>query len=151
SGFLLKGPCLCLMLDRYCLRLLAWSRPVLWKQELIACSVCFLLGTLGFYLSRPGIVAVTEGLYRGALVCVILFVIGVTAQSMSPSRLSWRLGIWSASIALLVFLVPVVAGLHPVRTVPKRTPAAQGFAFEDVHFCAADGVNLAGWIVPHPE
>jgi alpha-beta hydrolase superfamily lysophospholipase len=39
--------------------------------------------------------------------------------------------------------------LHPVHTVPKRTPAALGLAFEEVRFPAADGLPLGGWLVPH--
>jgi pimeloyl-ACP methyl ester carboxylesterase len=151
AGFLLKGPGLGLLLDRYLLRLLGWSRPVRWKAELAACLGCFLLGALGFYLSRPGIVPLSEALYRGALVCVILFVIGSATHCLSPSRLGGRLALWTIAIGLLIFLAPVAAGLHPIHTTPKRTPASQGFDFEDVRFRAADGARLAGWLVPHPR
>jgi len=52
---------------------------------------------------------------------------------------------------LLVLIVPVFAGLHPLRTVPKRTPAAQGLEFEDVRFTSTDGIELAAWVVPHRQ
>jgi fermentation-respiration switch protein FrsA (DUF1100 family) len=39
SGFLLNGPGLALLLDRYLLRLLPWSTPVRWSREL-ACGLC---------------------------------------------------------------------------------------------------------------
>ena len=38
-----------------------------------------------------------------------------------------------------------------MHTVPKRTPAAFGLAFEDVNFRTADGLELAAWLVPHPQ
>src|ERR1051326_3511643 len=41
--------------------------------------------------------------------------------------------------------------LHLPRTVPKRTPAALGLAYEDVQFETADGLALGGWLVPHAE
>ena len=53
-------------------------------------------------------------------------------------------------LAFLAFAAPLEA-LHPLRTVPKRTPAVVGLAFEEVRFTTADGVDLAGWLVPHPQ
>jgi fermentation-respiration switch protein FrsA (DUF1100 family) len=43
----------------------------------------------------------------------------------------------------------VIVTLHPLHTVPKRTPASFGLAFEDIRFRTADGLELAGWVVPH--
>src|SRR5205823_1109303 len=34
---------------------------------------------------------------------------------------------------------------------PKRTPAALGMAFEDVRFQTADDVQLAAWVIAHPQ
>jgi uncharacterized protein len=44
-----------------------------------------------------------------------------------------------------------LVALHRPHTVPKRTPAAQGLAFEDIRFAASDGVILSGWLVPHSQ
>jgi fermentation-respiration switch protein FrsA (DUF1100 family) len=43
------------------------------------------------------------------------------------------------------------SAVHPLHTVPKRTPAALGLVFEEVRFRTADGLSLAGWVVPHPQ
>ena len=48
--------------------------------------------------------------------------------------------------ASLVLLVPVVAALHPLHTVPKRGPDAFGLDFEDIRF-----VRLAGFAVWGPS
>jgi fermentation-respiration switch protein FrsA (DUF1100 family) len=145
-GFLLHGPGLCLLLDRYALHLLPWASPVRWRREVVARVAWFLAGTAGFYLARRGIVPWWEAAHRGAVVSGITFVLELLAASM-PVR--WRgLGLGGA-VALLVLLVPVIAALHPLHTVPKRTPAALGLAFEDIRFRTADGVLLAGWVVPH--
>jgi hypothetical protein len=56
SGFLLHGPTLALLLDRYALRLLPWVRLVAWRRELLARTASFLGSAAVFYLLRPGIV-----------------------------------------------------------------------------------------------
>ena len=63
----------------------------------------------------------------------------------------WRTSLWVrlGLGTLLAPLVPVIVTLHPLHTVPKRTPASLGLAFEDVRFRAADGLELAGWVMPH--
>jgi pimeloyl-ACP methyl ester carboxylesterase len=57
------------------------------------------------------------------------------------------------SIVFLCFLgvVMPLEAIHPLRTVPKRTPAVVGLAYEDVRFAAGDRVELAGWLVPHSD
>src|SRR5262249_15393538 len=83
------------------------------------------------------------------LVCLVATVVEGCLQLARRSR-SRRCS-KSVLVALLVLLLPVVAALHPLRTVPKRTPAAFGLTFEDVRFRTADGVTLAAWLVPHSQ
>jgi hypothetical protein len=54
-------------------------------------------------------------------------------------------------LVLLALLVPWQAALHPLHTVPKRTPTSLGLPFEDVRFLSRDGTRLAAWLMPHPE
>jgi hypothetical protein len=111
---------------------------------------------------RPGIVPVEEAAYRGAVVSLIVFLlealvkqvtrwVGLSDPSKSPSRSAWLASLWPRLIlgGLFVPLVPVIVGLHPLHTIPKRTPASFGLAFEDIRFQSADGLELAGWVVPH--
>jgi fermentation-respiration switch protein FrsA (DUF1100 family) len=162
SGFLVTGPGLSLLLDRYLTRLLPWTHPIAWRKEIVLRSGSALLGGIGFYCMRPGTVPVEEAAYRGAMVSLIVFLlealirqvtrwVGLSDPSRSPSRSAWRAGLWPGLIlgGLFVPLMPVIVGLHPLHTVPKRTPASFGLAFEDVRFQSADGLELAGWVVPH--
>jgi len=153
SGFLLNGPALALLLDRYLLRLLPWATPVNWPGEASARGVFFLFGAVVFYMLRPGIVPWWEALYRGAMVSVAAFVVEFCVGLVSRSRAGWQggLALRLTCLGLFVLLIPEAAALHPLHTVPKRTPAALGFAFEDVRFHTADGVRLAAWVVPHPQ
>jgi uncharacterized protein len=148
SGFLTIGLGLVLLLDRYALRLLPWP-PFTWKKELCVRAAYFLVGTVIFYFIRPKIVPLREAIYRGTIVCLATFLL----EQVARSRSDWRtgLGLRSVSITLIILLIPVIAALHPLHTVPKRTPAALGLAFEDVRFETADGIELAGWLVPHPH
>jgi fermentation-respiration switch protein FrsA (DUF1100 family) len=151
SGFLLNGPGLCLLVDRFLLRLLPWPASLPWGRDLAGGGVAFLLGTVAFYFARPGIVPWWEAAYRGLMVCIAVFLIKTVARLIPPQRWVWRLGLRGLGIGLIVGLVPIVAALHPLHTVPKRTPAALGLAFEDVRFRTDDGLLLAGWVVPHPS
>jgi fermentation-respiration switch protein FrsA (DUF1100 family) len=148
SGFLVTGIGLALLLDRYALRLLPWP-PIAWKKELSLRAGYFLGGAAAFHFMRPGIVPLREAAYRGLMVCLVAFLAERFLSLANPSRS----GLWlrGALVALIVLLIPVVAALHPLHTVPKRTPAALGFDFQDVRFRTDDGVELAAWLVPHPR
>jgi fermentation-respiration switch protein FrsA (DUF1100 family) len=141
SGFLVTGLGLVLLLDRYALRVFPW-RPNGWKRELCVRASSFAGGAALFFLLRPGIVPVWEAGYHGLMTCLLFLLVEGCVGRAGP----WRRG---ALTALLVLLVPLIAALHPLHTVPKRTPAAFGLAFEDVRFRTADGLELAGWLVPH--
>ncbi len=153
SGFLLNGPALALLLDRYALRALPWSTPVSWPREALALAAYFFAGATAFYLLRPGIVPWREATYRGAMVAVAGFTLESFVKAVRRPQSLWRggLGLRLASLVLLALLIPWAAAVHPLHTVPKRTPAALGLAFEEVHFRTADGMTLAGWVVPHPR
>ena len=149
GGFLLTGCGLAFLLDRYVFRLLPW-RPVRWRREVCLRGGTFLVAAVIFYFLRPGVVLLTESVYRGAMVCLtgallerIPILIGGTG------RRRWA-GTALAS-ALLVLLSPIIVFLHPLHTVPKRGPNASGLAFDDVRFRSADGRQLAAWVVPHPH
>jgi pimeloyl-ACP methyl ester carboxylesterase len=156
SGFLVTGPGLVLLLDRYLFRLLPWRSPPAWRRELGFRAASFAVGAAGFYLMRPGIVPVWEAAYRGAMVSLVVFLtqvlFGLASRLPGGARLRplWYGGLGLGLLGLFALAVPVLATLHPLHTVPKRTPAAFGLAFEDVRFKTTDGVNLVGWLVPHP-
>ena len=61
-------------------------------------------------------------------------------------------GLGSASSGVLcpvvVLSLPFFA-LHMPRTVPAKTPAALHLPFEEIRFRTQDGLELAGWLVPH--
>jgi uncharacterized protein len=149
SGFLVTGGGLMLLADRYVLRLLQWS-PVMWRRELVVRVGSWIVGAAGFYLMRPGLVPLTEAGYRGIMVSLAVALLEHAVRLVRRCSNSRSQGVWlSGSLAAFVAaLIPVVAGLHPLHTVPKRTPASWGFAFEDVRLRTADGVQLAAWLVP---
>ncbi len=155
SGFLVTGPGLALLLDRYVTRLLPWTTPLVWKKELTRRAGWALVGGIGFYCMRPGIVPVEEAVYRGAIVSLAVFLMELLVGPISrglggpAGRVRWCC--WSVLLALFGLVMPVLAALHPLHTVPKRTPASFGLEFEDVRFQTADGLQLAGWLVPHPQ
>ncbi|MBV9125742.1 MAG: alpha/beta fold hydrolase [Planctomycetes bacterium] len=153
SGFLLHGPGMALLLDRYVLRVLPWSTWVRWPREVLVRGMWFLSGTAGFYLMRPGIVPWWEAAYRGAMLSVVAFTLESLIGLVSRFRAGRHASLWlrMACVVLFVLLVPLIAALHPLHTVPKRTPAALGLAFEEVRLRTADGVRLAAWLVPHPQ
>ena len=148
SAFLTTGLGLALLLDRYVLRLLPWP-PFAWKKELCIRTGYFFAGAVAFYFMRPNIVPFREAAYRGMIVCLVAFFL----EQIVPCRSGWRTGLTlrSIAIALIVLLIPVIAALHPLHTVPKRTPAVLGLAYEDVRFRTGDGIELAAWLVPHPQ
>src|SRR5581483_3703993 len=155
-GFLVTGPGLSLLLDRYLTRLLPWAQPIAWGKEISVRSGYALVGGVGFYYARPGIVPVGEAVYHGAMVSLTAFLLEVLVGQItrwlgSSSRPAWRTSLWVRLGLGVLFapLVPVIVTLHPLHTVPKRTPASLGLAFEDVRFETADGLELAGWVVPH--
>jgi pimeloyl-ACP methyl ester carboxylesterase len=158
SGFLVTGLGFGLLADRYVLRLLPWATPVAWTREVCVRFGYFLLGAAGFYVMRLGIVPLWEAAHRGMIVSLVAVLVE-TAVGWVPrpkgSHLApaGRRGLWVRLTFLGLFglMVPVVATLHPLHTVPKRTPGALGLAYEDVRFRTFDGVELAGWLVPHPH
>jgi uncharacterized protein len=152
SGLLLTVGGLMLLLDRYALGVLPWP-PVAWRMELALRAGSWLAGTVGFSLMRPGLVGLREAAYRGIMVCLAAALFEQAARWTRAVGLGrWqRLSLQAGPLAILALWIPVTAALHPLHTTPKRTPSAWGFAFEDVRFRAADGLQLAAWVVPHEQ
>jgi uncharacterized protein len=148
AGLLLFGLAPALLLDRHLFRLLPWS-PVAHAQSLLLRAVHFLFGTTVLAHLRPG-VPLTEAALLGAAFSLLTFLLEILAGLLVGASGGGRRTVLRAGVvlALLVLLAPLIA-LHPLRTVPKRTPAAFGLAFEDVQFTTADGIRLGGWLVPH--
>jgi alpha-beta hydrolase superfamily lysophospholipase len=149
AEFLLVGGGLTILVNRYLSKFLFGS-ALDWNCELGLRIGSFAIGAITFYCLRPGIVPLAEAVYRGLMVSLAL----VIAEPIYY-RLTRLLRSQLASIAIIGASVsvaaPVAACLHPLRTVPKRTPAAQGLAYEDLRFQSADGVRLAAWLIPCEE
>jgi fermentation-respiration switch protein FrsA (DUF1100 family) len=148
SGFLVTGVGLALVLDRLVFHQLPGPpAPVL--PTLGRLAAYFSCGAAVSFGARLGIVPWGEAAYRGGQVMLFLYLAEQAGRSVPRHRLGMVGKGVAAAVALS--LLPGFFALHPLRTVPKRTPAAQGLAFEDVRFVTADGVTLAGWLVPHPQ
>ena len=165
SGFFVLGLGPVLFLDRYFIQYLPWPRPVFWPSELIVRGSCVVAGSVGAYVVRLRLVPIGEAIFFGVCLSVggflfeslfELVVDGIRksfgwAKKNGPTS-PWLSTCRSASLflAFLAIAAPLEA-IHPLRTVPKRTPAVVGLAFEEVRFTTGDGVELAGWLVPHPQ
>lgn len=148
GGFVLTGLGLTFALDRYFFRLLPW-RSSHWIKELAVRGGVFLGGAVAISRVRAGVVPLWEAAYWGLMLCLVTAVLEGVGHWLGSGR---RRLVAGATLTVLAgLLVPLVAGLHPLHTVPKRTPAAFGMPFEEVHFRADDGVGLAGWLIPHPH
>jgi fermentation-respiration switch protein FrsA (DUF1100 family) len=161
SGFLVFGLGSVLLIDKYFLRWLPWSAPVAWRKELAFRAAYFLLGSLGYALAFAGTVSLREVLYLGLALSLAAFVfecaVGLAASvvrrlrglKLAPPR-SWPRRIVARLLffGFIVCILPLLA-LHLPCTLPARTPVALGLAFEDVVFTTSDGLQLAGWLVPH--
>jgi pimeloyl-ACP methyl ester carboxylesterase len=153
SGFLTTGVGLVLMLDRYVLRRLPWPVPIVWSRELLTRAGYFVVGAVAFALIRPGVVPWWEAAYRGAMLSLLAFLLEavVLLLTRGPGAERWRWPLRIAVVAMLLVLAPAIAVLHPLHIVPKRTPASQGLAVEEVRFTTQDGVQLAAWLLPHEK
>jgi hypothetical protein len=47
--------------------------------------------------------------------------------------------------------LPNTDPVYLARSGEDHTPAVVGLAFEEVRFTTTDGVELTGWLVPHPQ
>jgi alpha-beta hydrolase superfamily lysophospholipase len=148
SGFLVTGLGLLLLLDRYALRLLPWAGPPTWITGRCVRLGWVALGAVALCLVRPGVPvqeAVLLGIGLSLVVLALEWLIGLLARM--AGRRDWPAALTLAVVGLLVPL----GVLHPPHSVPKRTPADWGLAFEEVRFEAPDGLQLGGWLVPHPQ
>jgi fermentation-respiration switch protein FrsA (DUF1100 family) len=152
-----------LLLDRYFFRWLPWPMLISWPREIALRLAILALGTGGFYFVRFGLVPWWEALTLGTMASFVIFLLesligGINRLASglrAEGRLSWASrgiswGIPLLIVALLVFAAPLTA-IHPMHTVPRRTPAAQGLGYDRVEFTTSDGLKLAGWLLPHPK
>jgi len=54
-----------------------------------------------------------------------------------------------AGFFLLLSLVGFLQSIRPPRILSRITPQDLGLAYEDITFTTEDGLNLAGWFIPH--
>lgn len=163
SGFLVFGLGAILLLDRYLFRVLPWGGPLSWPRELGTRSAYFSLGAAGYYLARHGAITLDETVILGVAVSLAAFLFEwaaglagrllrrIRGRTTSPPWCwSRALGRQTLFLAGVAFILPLL-GLHLPRTVSKRTPAELGLKYEEVSFATADGLDLGGWLVPHPQ
>ena len=177
--FLVLGLGPALLLDRYLLRLLPWTYPLRWTKELILRGAYVGLGGVGYSLVRAGMIRAEEAFSLGLALSLAAFLfecfVGLGTRGgkqvvrwwggaivRSPwsvvRRKSYGLRTTDYGLGILhhlVFFCPVVVlslpffALHMPRTVPAKTPAALHLPFEEIRFRTQDGLELAGWLVPH--
>jgi fermentation-respiration switch protein FrsA (DUF1100 family) len=150
GAFLVIGCGAALLLDRCVFRLFTWP-TFSWRAEIATRAACFLAGSVCFYCMRPGIVPIWEAAERGLVVMLLVLLGEQTALCVQrrwhDARLTGAVAV--SLVAAFLLMIPVIGALHPLHTVPKRTPAAFGLDFEEVSFQAGDGVRLVGWWIPH--
>ena len=157
SGFLLFGLSPALLLDRYLFRQLPWSAPR-WRRELGVRAAAFVAGAAGLVLSRWGNLSLPETLWWGLGASLLVFwaqVFGKLLRSggrglrsaLPAPRWLRRPGLLCAHGGLFALGLPLIA-IHPPHTTPESAPDALGLAYEAVRLGTADGLGLAGWLVP---
>ncbi len=164
SGFLVLGLGPIVLLDKYIFHLLPWTEPVAWTKELWVRGGCFVIGSVAAYLVRYGLVPISEALAMGVFLSLSAllfesiseFVLQMTRRLRRPHKAGQpktRLKVCCSALGFLALigLAAPLESVHPLRTVPKRTPAVVGLGFEEVRFVTSDGVQLAGWLVPHAQ
>jgi alpha-beta hydrolase superfamily lysophospholipase len=163
SEFLVTALGTALLLDRYYFRWLPWTLPIRWPREIVMRVGVLAVGTAGFYVIRFGSVPWWEALTLGTMASLVILLLESMIGGVNRLACGWRaegrssllsngigLGVRLVLVGVLVFATPLAA-IHPIHTVPRRTPSAQGLGYETVHFTTSDGLNLAGWLVPHPQ
>jgi pimeloyl-ACP methyl ester carboxylesterase len=141
---------LVILLDRYFWNLF-FPSPISWTKELCVRAGSFLIGAAAFYFMRPGVVSLGEAAFRGMYVFLVVLLLE-QSFNLVRSRGRWaKICLGGTLLLSFLLLIPLIAAIHPLHTVPKRTPAAFGLAFEDIRFETADGVQLAGWLISHRQ
>lgn len=139
-GFLLLVLCPLLVIDRILQTILASGKVRSWQWTPL--PLLILTWTLVILIARAGAITGSEALSRGLLLAIPTWYF----YGLCKTRLAFV-----GMIVLSLALIPLLATLHPLRTVPKRTPMALGLPYEEVTFQTADGLRLRGWLIPHPE
>jgi alpha-beta hydrolase superfamily lysophospholipase len=158
SGFLLFGLSPALLLDRYLFRQLPWSAPPRWRRELAARIGAFIGGAAAALVLRWGYLSAREALWWGLGATLLVFgaqlfgrLLRAADRRLRPAlplpRWARGPGLLCAHGVLFTLGLPLLA-IHPPHTTPGRAPDALGLAYEEVRFGTADGLGLAGWLVP---
>ena len=162
SGWLVLGLAPVLWLDRQFIQLLPWPRtPRLLPALLIRLGF---LAVVGLFLIQIGFGLITlgEAVYLGAVFSLGVFLLEVIvdlaihlanrrAGEPEPTGLRLRNILIIVLLLVPIALVSPLSVFHPISLRPVQTPAVYGLAHEDVTLRTADGLELAGWLVPHPE
>jgi len=164
SGFVLLGVTPVLLLDRYVFGLLPWRKQSAPVWDLCRRLTYAVTGASVAYVARLGLVPLGEAVLAGVFLSMAMFflesVLDFFVQAVKRLRKqtdpqpATRRNLFLRDGLILLVLTAIGAPLeplHPLRTVPKRTPAVVGLAYEDVRFMTHDGVQLAGWLIPHAE
>src|SRR5262249_46303685 len=144
SGFVLLEVAPVLLLDRYVFRLLPWSQPLAWGKDLCGRMLYLVCGAGVAYLIRFGSVPVREAVFVGIFLSLGAFffesvmevVLRVTNQLRGRTVVQ-RDGTWSRLLCTVLVVLPLLVlgtalePLHPLRTVPKRTPAVVELEYEN--------------------
>jgi alpha-beta hydrolase superfamily lysophospholipase len=162
AEWLLLGVAPVLLLDRLAFRLFPWPQPAHRARQAARRLLWFGLGLVAFGWLWPARLAWAETLRFAAELSLAAFIAETAAEGV---LWMWRRcrpwaksvgsppSVWLWLVLALFFLMVAapLGALHPPHSMPGRTPAAHGFAFEDVELRTSDNVVLRSWLVPHAQ
>ena len=163
TGWLILGLAPVLWLDRHVFHLAGWSTPIgLWSALLIRLGF-FLVGAGFLYSIGAGMITLRVAAYIGVVLSLGLFLLEVAfdlairlldrwagSDATSPS-FRWRNIAVMLVLFVPLFFVSPLGVFHPISLAPNMTPADLGLVHEDVRLQTEDGLELPGWLVPHPQ
>lgn len=153
SGWVLffLGPAL--VVDRYLFAVLPWQRKN--PRHVAIRAVYVVFGAVGYLAIVCSIGLKTywwEALHVGCALTMLAFLLESLMETgkwpMVASLSHW--GRVSAIAVPMLAVLPLYA-FHPVRVVSTHTPLFAGMSYTDLTFRASDGVQLRGWLIPHPD
>lgn len=152
SGWLIWGWLPALWIDRQFGRVLPWPPPRPLLGAVLLRLGYFCVGA-GLLLPRYPWVPLREAVAVGGALTWLAFGFELLLSlviSGVPSRRGRSLMLAAAVAAPALLLLPLRT-FHQFHTLPIQTPAKLGLPFEEVRVRTADGVELAGWYVPHSQ
>jgi len=164
-GWLVLGVVPVLLLDRHLYRFLSWKQPVSHWRALLVRFAYVLVVALVVHRIAGGILSWRETCYLGvflslagflwerSVVCVLWL---ADRRGLAPAtgwrRLARNFVLSGLCLILVILLLPLNVFHPPHLRVPCfGTPTDLGLKFEEVRVPTADGLELAGWFVPHSE